>query len=73
MKRSKASVRELKDMIVDLKMENISLRIPYGNCPYAYYNLKREVETCDGMSCSNCRGDFMIKMREKIAKEVADM
>ena len=73
MSKHKLSVDELKDIIVDLRVENVNLSIPVGNCPYAYYEMKREVETCEDASCSKCRRDFLSKMREKIAKEVADL
>ena len=32
-----ATVKELKDIIVDLKMDLVKANIPSGNCPYAYY------------------------------------
>lgn len=32
-----AKISELKEMIIDLKLDLIKAGIPQGNCPYAYY------------------------------------
>lgn len=32
---------ELKDMIVDLRVQIVKMSIPNGHCPYSYYRLKK--------------------------------
>ena len=40
-----ATIEELKEMIVDLKMDLVRANIPSGNCPYAYYH--RDLDLAD--------------------------
>lgn len=70
-----ASKKELKEMIVELKMDFIRANIPYGNCPYAYYSTSKQTdrENCNDISCSKCRAKFMADMREDIVKEVEQL
>lgn len=65
-----ATVKELKDMIVDLKMDLVRANIPSGNCPYAYYHRENPVENCNDISCGECKRIFLDGMRKDIKKEV---
>ena len=68
-KKTKA---ELKDMIVDLKMQIIHLSIPEGNCPYAYYQVKDAPEIdCGNVSCVSCHATFN-KLKRKEIREYID-
>ena len=66
-----ATIQELKDIIVDLRIENIECTIPSGHCPYAYYNIDNPIASCDETSCNQCRVVFLDTMCKKIEKEVA--
>lgn len=67
-KKTKA---ELKDMIVDLKMQIIHLSIPEGNCPYAYYKLENTPNIdCTNVSCTACKAEFGELKRKEIKKYV---
>ena len=69
-----ATVEELKEMIVDLRMTNIAANIPMGNCPYAYYRVPGMHEVnCIETNCRQCRSDFMDAMRIRVAAEVAEL
>lgn len=65
-----ATVKELKDMTVDLKMDLVRTNIPSGNCPYAYYHRENPVESCNDVSCGECVQIFLDGMRKDIEKEV---
>ena len=66
-----AKISELKEMIVDLKLDLIRARIPYGNCPYAYYQptTKRDID-CNEVGCDKCKRIFMEDMEKDIRKAV---
>lgn len=70
-----ASEKELKKMIVDLRIDLIDSNIPYGHCPYAYYSTSKQKgrENCADISCSECRRNFLEVMREDILKEVEQL
>ena len=62
-------VSELKEIIVELKMELIEANIPKGYCPYSYGtpSTKRELDCSD---CEKCRRIFMQDMERDIRAEV---
>ena len=64
-----ADINELKEMIVDLKMELIEAKIPKGYCPYSLYTptTKRNPDCSD---CERCRRVFMRDMEKDIRVEV---
>ena len=66
-----ATISELKEKIVDLKLDVIRAEIPQGHCPYAYYQptTKRDVD-CNEIGCNECKRIFMEDMEKDIRKEV---
>lgn len=59
--------KELKDMIVDLKVQLMSASIPIGHCPYAYSGVVEkpdEDNNCD--DCIGCRSRFLEGYKEKV-------
>lgn len=68
-----ADISELKEMIVDLKMQLVKTQIPKGCCPYTYSaELAKHMKGCT-MDCDKCRERFMVAMRKKIIKEVENL
>ena len=67
-----ATKQELKEMIVDLRVENMRINIPLEHCPYAYYDSEDSME-CGEISCDECRENFFDIMRKRIEKEVASL
>ena len=67
-----ASVEELKEIIVDLRMSLVRANIPYENCPYAYYSTSKQKdrECCDDISCSECKRMFLEDKENDIREEV---
>lgn len=65
-----ATIEELKDMIVDLKMDWVRESIPSGNCPYAYFHRKNPVGECGSVSCEECKRIFLEDMKKDIVEEV---
>ena len=70
-----ASEKELKKMIVELRMDLVKTNIPYGNCPYAYYSTSKQKdrENCNNISCSECKSKFLEDIRADITKEVEQL
>ena len=68
-----ATIEELKEMIVDLRMDLVEANIPSGNCPYAYYHRDNPISSCNDVSCSECKRIFLDGMRKDIEKEVAEL
>lgn len=64
-----ANVNELKEIIVELKMELIEARIPKGYCPYSFYNPTTKRKG-DCSNCERCRQVFMKDMEKDIREEV---
>ena len=53
------TIKELKNMIVDLKVQLMISNIPKGHCPYAYSGAVEkpdEDNNCD--DCTGCRRRF---------------
>ena len=66
-----ATISELKEKIIELKMNLIRVSIPKGHCPYAYYNSSlRDEINCNEIECDECIGLFMKNMEKEIRKEV---
>lgn len=69
-----ATKKELKEMIVELKMQLISTSIPIGHCPYAYYKLQNPLtEACGDVSCSRCRQVFLGEMKKIVEAEIESL
>ena len=65
-----AKISELKEMIVELKLDLINANIPYGHCPYTYYQPSTKHGDCGEIDCDKCRYRFMEDMERDIRKEV---
>lgn len=68
-----ADVKELKEMIIDLRMNLVKANIPSGNCPYAYYSIENPAGDCGSVSCNECKSIFLDKMRSEITEEVMQL
>ena len=67
-----ATVKQLKEMIVDLKVELVKARIPQGHCPYAYYKPSNpHNEDCS--DCTACSRLFLEEIRADIEKQVKSL
>lgn len=68
----KTTTRELKRMIVGLRMDLVKATVPRGHCPYAYYSCSSitKPDNCDDIGCNECEALFLRKMEEKIREEV---
>lgn len=64
-----ATVKQLKEMIVDLKVELVKARIPQGHCPYAYYK-PSNAHKGDCSDCNECSRLFLEEVKADIEKEV---
>lgn len=64
-----ATVEELKEMIMDLKVELLEVQVPDNCCPYAYFNYDKNTD-CGDISCFKCKNIFFENYRNKIRKEV---
>ena len=72
----KGKVEELKEIIVNLKLELVEAHIPMGYCPYSYTHYKsafnRDID-CNEISCNKCRELFMQDIEKEIRKEVENI
>ena len=68
-----ATIEELKEMIVDLRIDLVRANIPRWNCPYAYYHRDNPISNCNDVSCNKCKEFFLDEMRKDIEKEVAEL
>lgn len=65
-----AKISELKEMIVELKLDLINANIPYGHCPHAYYHPPIKYGDCGEIDCDMCRRRFMEDMERDTRKEI---
>ena len=65
-----SKISELKEKIIELKLDLINANIPHGHCPYAYYNPPVTHGDCGEIDCDMCRRRFMEDMEMEIRKEV---
>lgn len=65
-----AKISELKEMIVELKLDLVGANIPHGHCPYAYYHPTTKHNDCGEIDCDKCRYRFMEDMEIDIRKAV---
>lgn len=63
-----ATIEQLKEIIVELRLELIRANIPQGHCPYAYYYGVEQEGDCD--DCNECKRKFFEKYEMKIRQEV---
>lgn len=66
-------ISELKEMIVELKLDLVGANIPYGHCPYAYYHPSTKHDDCGDIDCDRCRYRFMEDMEREIREEVSKL
>lgn len=64
-----ATVEELKEIIIELKVDLAKAHIPYSNCPYAYYS-GIEGECREDGDCNKCKQDFFEKYENQVRKMV---
>lgn len=70
-KTQRKTKAELKEMIINLRMQNIALQIPDGNCVYAYFGLKDMPDIdCENVTCNACKQQFFKLKRQEIAEIV---
>lgn len=70
-KTQRKTKAELKEMIINLRMQNIALQIPEGNCVYAYFGLKNMPDIdCENVSCAACKQQFFELKRKEITETV---
>lgn len=68
-----AKVSELKEMIVDLRVELLEemLGNSNSNCPYRTFGNPDNVDLdCNAKSCVECKEEFFERYREEVRKEV---
>jgi hypothetical protein len=69
-----ATIDELKEIIVDLKVSLAKANVPQGNCPYAYYNInKNNRPNCNDVSCKYCTIDFWTEYKKDKILEVDEL
>lgn len=68
-----ATVEELKEMIVDLRMEIVKAKIPDMDCPYVHFRSIESPTDCNDISCEKCKDAFFLKIKEKFENEVAQI
>ena len=66
-------INELKEIIINLKMELIEERIPKGHCPFTYYRLANGKNIDCNIGCEKCRNLFIKSMEKHIRKKVAEL
>lgn len=63
-------ITELKKIIIDLKMELVKTKVPFGHCPYSYYtDLPKRKYDCS-IGCKKCTENFIRDMQRAIEEEV---
>lgn len=63
---------ELKEMIIDLKLQMLKLNMPRNLCPYLKYEDQRPKD-CNSRICAKCYEQFTEQMRQEIRKEVESL
>ena len=63
-----ATIKQLKEIIVELRLSLMKANIPDGHCPYAYYYGVEQEDDCD--NCNKCKRHFFEKYKAKIEQEV---
>ena len=66
-------IEELKEIIVNLKLDLIETEIPKGHCPYSYYSPSEGRSIDCSIDCVRCRRIFMQDMERKIRREVEEL
>lgn len=66
-------IKELKEMIVELKVDLRIEQLPYGACPYRWFgNPKNKELNCNEVGCDICKmnyfEDYEVEVREEVKK-----
>ena len=62
-------VKELKEVIYNLKLELVKTKVYKGSCPYSLYTPLDGKFDCS-IGCDKCREVFMENIRKSIRQEV---
>lgn len=68
-----ATIEEIKRLLVNEKVARIMDRIPYGDCPTAYYSIKYTTGCMSedpNDNCKKCKARFRQALYEHVDKEV---
>lgn len=66
-----AKISELKEMIVELKVDLHMANLPYGTCPYRYFgNPTNKEADCNEVSCYECKRIYFEDYENVVRKEV---
>lgn len=68
-----ATVEELKEMIVNLKVWLRESYIPHGNCPYCYFSVEGSTRECGSIDCDLCRKEYFYLYRQQVKREVENL
>ena len=63
-------IKELKEIIVKLKMELIKNQMPKGSCPYSKYKPSAEKKIDCTVGCEVCRNMFLKYMENRVRAKV---
>ena len=63
-----AAIKDLKEMITELKMDLVKANVQNGACPYAVYTNMKTPENCEDIDCTTCTRKFYEEAR-KIIRE----
>lgn len=63
-----ATVEQLKEIIIKLRVDLAKTTVPYGHCPYCYYPGITHKECCD--DCDKCKREFFEKYESLTRQEV---
>lgn len=69
----KLTKAQLKEVIVDLKLQVVKASIPQGHCPYAYYSIQNPISDCNSVDCTTCNNIFYDNMKKHIVEVVDKM
>lgn len=68
-----ATVKELKEMLIDEKVARICNSIPDGHCPNAYYHFEYETgceSENENDSCFQCKKRFRTAVEKAVREEI---
>jgi hypothetical protein len=69
-----AKISELKEIIVDLRVELHMAQLPYGTCPYRWFGNPTNKELdCNEIDCNVCKRNYFDDYEAKVRKEVKSL
>ena len=63
-----ATIEELKEIIIELKVDLAKANVPYGHCPHAYYPGMKHDGQCD--DCNQCTREFFQRYENIVRAKV---